>query len=213
MVSPKSVFGGIVNRAPLLCHYCHQEWAQNMPVFAINTHDKQVPLHASAYYDTPLKQAMTAFKDKGETSSLMVFYHLLRFMEPPLAVGSTETVLVPTPTTRSRLTERGFNPVLILAKYLSFLWQIPIWQGIARLDNVVHQRGLSRSDRLHNVKHDFYLTDTLPSRHVILIDDVVTTGSTLMAMMDAIWSDHPNTKIHAVCALHGRPDIHLPVHA
>lgn len=214
-IKPKSDFRGVLNHAPLLCHHCHHQWVRELPTFVIGANDnndkKQLPLYTSSYYEKPLSQVMTAFKDKGEVSSLMVLYHLLRFTRPPLGLEGNHAVLIPTPTTKGRLLERGFNPVLILAKYLSFLWQIPIWQGVSRMDNAVHQRGLGRSDRLQNVKHDFYLTDTLSTRQVILMDDVVTTGSTLGAMAEVIWSEYPHTKIHAVCVLHGREDIHLPI--
>ncbi|MBE9595782.1 ComF family protein [Moraxella lacunata] len=182
-----------------------------MPIFVIRDDKQEMPLYAAAYYEVPLKRVMTVFKDKANVSSLMVLYHLMRYVRRPQGVSADNAVLVPTPTTGTRLVERGFHPVLILTKYLSFLWQIPIWQGISRLDNAIHQRGLSRSDRLYNVKHDFYLTDPLPTRHAILVDDVVTTGSTLLAMANAIWAEHSTTKIHGVCALHGRDGIHLPV--
>lgn len=200
----------LLNHTPLLCQHCHKAWTSQLPTFIISTDTKPILLYVSAYYDTPLSHIMSAFKDKGNISALMVLYHLLRFIKLPSHLTHANSVLIPTPTTPSRLVERGFYPVLTIAKYLSFLWQIPLWQGIHRLDNTTHQRGLSRTDRLENVKGDFYLTDTPPTRHLILIDDVITTGSTLTAMANAIWADFPQTHIHAVGVLHGRADIHLP---
>lgn len=214
--APSSPFLGILNRAPLLCQSCHQSWVKMLPAFMATAKDnRRIPLYTSAYYDAPLKQVMTAFKDNGDVSALMTIYHLLRFMPLPVhldRLDANEVVLVPTPTSSSRLVERGFYPVLMLAQYLSFLWRIPVWHGIQRLDNTVHQRGLSRSDRLENVKHDFYLVEMPPVRHLIFVDDVVTTGSTLTAMAEAVWRDFPNHHISAVCALHGRADIHLPIY-
>lgn len=220
-VRPKLEMRGVANHAhfyhaffyhaPLLCVYCHARWADRLPIFAMRDDGREIALHASAYYDVPLKQVMTTFKDKGDVSSLMVLYHLMRYVRRPKGVNADNAVLIPTPTTGTRLVERGFYPVLILTRYLSFLWQIPIWQGVSRLDNAIHQRGLSRSDRLHNVKHDFYLIAPMPARHAILVDDVVTTGSTLLAMANAIWAEYPTAKIHGVCVLHGREGIHLPI--
>lgn len=197
-------------RSPLLCHHCHEAWVGRLPVFGIEVTDGYIPLYVVSYYDTPLKHVMSAFKDKGEVSALMVLYHLLRFIKLPPKLNATNTVLIPVPTTNGRLAERGFNPVGILTRYLSFLWQIPIWQGVGRIDNEIHQRGLGRDDRLNNVKDDFYVADTLSARHAILVDDVVTTGSTLSAMAHALTQNFPKTNIHAVCVLHGRADMHLP---
>lgn len=202
---------GVLYRAPLLCQHCHQAWVGNLPVFGIEVADSHIPLYVASHYDTPLKHVMSAFKDKGEVSALLVLYHLLRFIKLPPKLNATNTVLIPVPTTNSRLAERGFNPVGILTRYLSFLWQIPIWQGIGRIDNEVHQRGLGRDDRLNNVKEDFYVVEALPTRHVILVDDVVTTGSTLSAMTHALMQAFPKTAISAVCVLHGRKDMHLPI--
>lgn len=207
---PTRAFAKLLNHAPLLCQHCHEAWADNLPTFVISTHHQPIPLYVSAHYGTPLSQIMSAFKDKGDVMALMVLYHLLRFVRLPAHLTHANSVLVPTPTTPSRLVERGFYPVLTIAKYLSFLWQIPLWQGIDRLDNATHQRGLNRTDRLNNVKDDFYLTDTPPARHLILVDDVITTGSTLTAMSRAVWADFPQTRIHAVGILHGRVGIHLP---
>lgn len=198
-------------RTPLLCIYCHAQWADRLPIFVIRDDKQEMPLYAAAYYEVPLKRVMTVFKDKANVSSLMVLYHLMKYVKRPQGINADNAVLIPTPTTDSRLVERGFYPVLILTRFLSFLWQIPIWQGISRLDNGIHQRGLSRGERLQNVKHDFYLTGTLPTRHAILVDDVVTTGSTLLAMANAIWSEHATAKVHAVCVLHGREGIHLTI--
>lgn len=201
---------GILNRAPLVCHHCHHQWVGRLPSFVVEVDDRRIPLHVSAYYDVPLKQVMSAFKDKGDILALMVLYHLLRFVHLPKHLTAANSVLVPTPTTPSRLSERGFYPVLVLTRYLSYLWQIPIWQGIHRTDNITHQRGLGRADRLHNVKNDFYLTDVPSACNLIFVDDVVTTGSTLSAMASAIWVDFPTVDIYAVGVLHGREDIHLP---
>ena len=170
----------------------------------------KVPLYLGNFYQMPLKRVMTWYKDNENLSALMVLYHVLCQMPRPKL--SARAVLVPMPTTPNRLKKRGFNPVLTLAKFLSYWWQIPIWQGLARLDNQTHQRGLDRQERLHNVKQDFYLTDELTALQVVLFDDVVTTGATLSAAALALLGRYPKLKVSAVGVLHGTPELHLPVY-
>lgn len=174
-------------------------------------HDHPMPLSVASFYDTPLNKVMSAYKDHQDLSALMVLYWLLSTLPAPKRLTATNAVIMPVPTTNSRLIKRGFNPVLTLAKYLSYHWQLPICQGIARHENATHQRGLGRAERLHNVQQDFYVTNLPQVKYVILFDDVVTTGATLSAMAQTLLAQNPKFVIVAVGVLHGQADLHLPV--
>lgn len=213
-------FGSLLHRT---CHLCHGrcEGLFGINLVCQNCHDSLqkpskllnadgIPLLVGGFYDVPLNGVMSAYKDHENLSALMVLYHLLYHLPRPHGL-TDRAVIVPTPTTPDRLTKRGFFPVLTLAKFLSHVWQIPIWQGIARHENTTRQRGLGRDDRLHNVQNDFYLTKPLSAYQVVLFDDVVTTGATLSAMARAVRDSYPKTKLIATCVLHGKADLHLPV--
>lgn len=191
----------------LVCQNCHD--ALNRPSKVLDADG--VPLLVGSFYETPLNHLMSAYKDHQNLSALMVLYHILYHLPRPRGLMAERAVIVPTPTTPNRLIKRGFYPVLTMAKFLSYLWQIPIWQGIQRSENTTHQRGLSREERLNNVRNDFYLSKPLSAYQVVIFDDVVTTGATLSAMAQAVRADYPKTKLIAVCALHGKTDLHLPV--
>lgn len=193
----------------LVCEYCHKDMVHNIPLMRIEVATKNLPLYVGGFYQMPLKRVMTQYKDKESLSALMVLYHTLCHIPKPRV--SAHTVLLPVPTTKARLKKRGFNPVLVLAKFLSYWWQIPLWQGLARNDNQRHQRGLDKAERLANVTHDFYITDELNARQVILFDDVVTTGATLSAVAQTLWLRYPTLDILAVGVLHGTPQLHLAV--
>lgn len=193
----------------LLCGWCHESIIKEIPV--LMTEDK-MPLSVAGFYDVPTNRVMARFKDHEDVSALMVLYHLLYYLPMPKGVSADNAVIAPVPTTKQRLRSRGFNPVLTLAKCLSFLWQMPLWHGIQRRDNAVRQRGLDRQDRLKNVQNDFFVTERPPVRHVLLFDDVVTTGATLTAIAHAIEKVSPKTKVQAVAVLHGKPELHLPIY-
>lgn len=191
----------------LVCQSCTDSLMTPPPIMNL----QGIPLMVAGFYESPLSLVMSAYKDHEDLSSLLVLYHLLSRLPRPRALSS-RAVIVPVPTTDDRLVARGFYPVLTLAKFLSYHWQIPLWRGIGRHQNDTHQRGLDRSARLSNVKDDFYLASPLSASQVVLFDDVVTTGATIEAMSEAIRTKYPKVKPIAVGVLHGKKDLHLPVY-
>lgn len=96
------------------------------------------------------------------------------------------TALVPVPVHRERLQERGYNQAELLARELSALPGIPpTVTALERIRATEAQNQLSRQERLRNVTGAFApgreaLRIGVPAR-ALLIDDVLTTGSTLNA--------------------------------
>lgn len=90
-------------------------------------------------------------------------------------------VLIPIPLHPQRLRERGYNQSLELAKLIAKQTHIPLdYTACQRIRNTPHQSVLSSIQRRHNLKNAFML-NKLPVnwQYVILVDDVVTTGSTV----------------------------------
>ena len=89
--------------------------------------------------------------------------------------------LLPMPLAPRRLAERGFNPALLLARRLHP--KRCLVDGLRRVRDTPPQRGLTRAERLRNVRGAFAVhgprAAALPGRHVVLIDDVMTTGASL----------------------------------
>lgn len=89
-------------------------------------------------------------------------------------------VVIPVPLALSRYRERGFNQARELARPLCELMRLPL-----RSDLVVRQRetreqaGLDRKERRKNTRNAFALAAPLNARHIAIVDDVVTTGSTV----------------------------------
>lgn len=90
-------------------------------------------------------------------------------------------VLIPVPLHRVRMIKRGFNQAGELAGYASRMLGIPLLTtGLRRKRNTKAQSGLNRKQRRRNVRGAFYWHGrNRPGRHVALIDDVMTTGTTV----------------------------------
>ncbi|MEE9608613.1 MAG: phosphoribosyltransferase family protein [Myxococcota bacterium] len=117
------------------------------------------------------------------------------------APGPRPQLVVPVPLHPRRLRTRGFNPAGLLARELSRRLAVP-WDAVAlrRMRDTPSQTGLERSARRRNGRGAFRAQPGLraPAR-VWLVDDVVTTGSTLSEAARALRRAGARQVI-AVCA-------------
>ncbi len=93
--------------------------------------------------------------------------------------GSVDAIL-PVPLHKARLRKRGFNQSLELAHALRRQNDIPLLKGVQRSVNTKAQTLVKGEDsRAANIRNAFTVEEgtTLP-KHVAIIDDVITTGST-----------------------------------
>ena len=90
-------------------------------------------------------------------------------------------LVVPVPLHPARQRERGFNQAGLLAELLSAQTSIPCRPLLKRIRYTTTQTALDRSERIENLHNAFRLRKNADVRglRVLLIDDVLTTGSTL----------------------------------
>ena len=103
---------------------------------------------------------------------------------------SDKPVIVPVPLHRSRLFERRYNQSLELARAIGRVTGLPVDAGLARRTRRTRQQvGLSADARQRNVAGAFAIHPStaarLGGRPVLLVDDVITTGSTVKALTRA----------------------------
>jgi len=98
-------------------------------------------------------------------------------------------LLLPVPLSPKRLRQRGYNQSERLACGISDITHLPVvTKALRRKHFLKSQTQLSRHERQENVTDMFELYDDtlLRDKHVLLIDDICTTGATLIACADAI---------------------------
>ena len=104
------------------------------------------------------------------------------FADPRLA-GIKFDALVPVPLHARRLRERQFNQAAILAEHLSKSSKIPVREVLRRTRYTGTQTRLTRKARRQNLRDAFSLRQDadVTNLDLLLVDDVLTTGSTLDA--------------------------------
>ena len=103
------------------------------------------------------------------------------------ATGERPDVLVPMPLHPLRLRERGFNQALELAKIIAHQLGIPLLpQGAERTRATPPQVGLPWKERTANLRGAFSSSLDYTGKHVAIVDDVMTTGTSLNELAKAL---------------------------
>lgn len=114
---------------------------------------------------------------------------MARYMAPLVAERSGDTLLVPVPLHRRRLWRRGFNQSAIVARELSRRLHLPFAvDALKRVKPTPPLKGLNMFQRRRTVSGAFRANPKarLRGRTIILVDDVLTTGSTADACARAL---------------------------
>ena len=131
-------------------------------------------------YQFPVDRLVQSLKFKRQLAAGRVLSHLLcewvvnRDYDRP-------DMLIPVPLHNLRMFRRGFNQAFELADYAGRALDLPLLTGaLRRHRNTRAQSGLSRKQRRKNVRGAFYWHGSAkPECHIALVDDVMTTGTTV----------------------------------
>lgn len=167
-----------------LCHFC----LADLPWLSETSPDALVALG----FAPPVDDMIRELKYRGVIANARVLGVLLaqavdeRGMRLP-------RLLVPVPLHESRFRERGFNQSAALARYAGRILGIPFSNRLVRrVRDTPSQTSLSMEERRHNVRGAFAVVGArarrrlLAAGHVAVIDDVMTTGSTLKELQTSL---------------------------
>jgi len=139
---------------------------------------------AAARFNGVMRTLIHSFKygDRHEASDM--FAQMMRAAGAGLLEDAD--VLMPVPLHPRKLSQRRYNQAAILAGRLSRLARLPAdMTSLRRVRRTPSQVGLSEAERQSNVANAFAIAPKAEGRiagkHILLVDDVITTGSTLSA--------------------------------
>lgn len=146
-------------------------------------------VRVATVYTDPIRTAIHRLKYEQcpELSQDLARYLVAVYRQGPwTTLPDPIDVCLPVPLHRQRMAERGYNQSALLAAAFGRRVGTPVQPGwIVRHQQTRSQVGLSAAERRQNVAGAFRAAPAVADRVVLLIDDVFTTGSTLMACAGA----------------------------
>ena len=167
---------GATDRSGGICGACRR----HPPTFAY--------ARAAAHYGDHAREALHAFKFGGRRALAAPLGDLLAELGPALPLEAMD-VIVPVPLHPRRARERGFNQSWLLARRVAAAWRVTARADVlTRRVATAPQTALGADARRINVGGAFRVRrpELVAGRHVVLVDDIMTTGATAGACARAL---------------------------
>jgi ComF family protein len=170
-----------------LCSHCELA----LPVATMPVRNGPAPLRLSCTpweYAHPLDHLVHLLKYRGQLAAGRVLGSLLARRIRALGLdGVVDGLLVPVPLHPARHARRGFNQSAEVARWVAAHLGRPLApELVERVRDTPPQVGLHVGERRANVRGAFRVAADVAGRHVIVVDDVTTTGSTLRELAEVL---------------------------
>ena len=146
--------------------------------------DKKTPLYlcrSAICYDDSSKKLILDFKFADHLENKKLFSRWLHLAGKDIFADGVDAIL-PVPLHYSRLFKRKYNQSAILARELSKISNVPVYYNVLKKCKYTKPQVLcSSKQRQKNIKDAFVVKNSsfIEGKHIVLIDDVYTTGATL----------------------------------
>lgn len=201
LIFPVSCAGcGRVDHA--LCSQCQLALIPpaELTVTRVRVDGAQCEVWSALSYEKTVRRVILAFKEKSRIDLVAVLAAALRcslvavqstaypeaFPRQP-GVSGVGDVLLPVviPSTRRAWRRRGFHPTMLVLRRARLLVP-PLWHALRLTRQTADQADLSRNDRAHNRAGSMSASSRLAGRSCLIVDDILTTGSTIKEATRAI---------------------------
>lgn len=189
----------LVEGEQILCSYCRYEipltnfWlSTENPAAKLFWGKVQLEQASSFFYfvkDSRYRQLVHKLKYKGRKEIGTYLGRLYGEYLAKSALYGSVNVIIPLPLHPKRLATRGYNQSEEIAAGIAKALQKPVLSTIIQREVYTEtQTSKSRMERWKNVQNVFSVVDTeqLAGKHILLVDDILTTGATLEACANAI---------------------------
>ena len=136
---------------------------------------------AAAVYTGPLTELVPRYKFHNKTALRRTFAAVILNFLKRYEIMLKADIIMPVPLHPARLRERGYNQAALIAESLSQTLSIPYTdKALERARHTPRQSELGQKERFTNIMGAFKMSPSsvIKGNHVILIDDLLTTGAT-----------------------------------
>jgi ComF family protein len=172
----------LIDHRAIFCQACTHMIRPIVSTAMPLTQTRSMKVIALSAYQDPVRVLILAKR----WSDIQAGLHLGQLIWDNTSFRTTQVdYIIPVPLHWSRYAKRGFNQAEQMARVLAKNKSIPMVKLLKRIKKTAFQADLSAPERQANVKDAFVLTCSDPERfrnkHLVLVDDLLTTGSTIKA--------------------------------
>lgn len=152
----------------------------------------------SFYYEPPLSLLIQKWKFHYQLSLSQSLSFLMLSTPPPWLKKAAVEAVLPMPTTVQSYKKRLFNQSSELSYPIACHYGFKhLSENFIEKNNKSLQHHLTKTERLKNINGAFTLLELPREKHLLLIDDVVTTGATIQELARNLKKKNPNCQISA----------------
>lgn len=195
----------ITIHATLFCPACHARLPENKAICHTNETPAYLLGAASEYQNKALQALIHALKYQKLQPAASLLGNILSSYIRNSNLEISNFVVVPIPLHPARERARGFNQATLLAETISAAYHIPLTHALIRIKNTEPQANMpDRAMRKKNMEgcfaHNPSASHALREKHILLVDDVTTSGATIKEAVRALRSEGARTIIALVAA-------------
>lgn len=170
-----------------------------------------ITVYSFGYYDGKLRDGIINLKNGKKKLAVYFSKLLVDFWERlNLKIQNNNLIVVPVPSHKKRIHERGYCQTSLIArefaKNLSLKYSNDL---LIRTKNTKHMNNLKNiNERIENIKDAFITNEGVSNlqfltSNLVIIDDIVTSGSTMCEIANTIYRSKPNAKLHGLTIASG----------
>ncbi|MCQ2057442.1 MAG: ComF family protein [Bacteroidaceae bacterium] len=193
-------------------HLCMGCFA-SMPVLEWNPDDGFSPAERILLSERQVQRAASVIQYDKDSNYRKIIYHLKYYNHPDVgvwlsAMGAEKLagrgffdgidIIIPVPLSKRKKRRRGYNQSSYIAYGIRQVTGLPVYEDIIiRTKNRSRQAGLGRFQRWKNATGLYSVArpECLNGKHVLLVDDVMTTGATLCSVIKALCEANSGVRV------------------
>lgn len=169
----------IMQRLPERCYRCYRLSTESKTCSTCRNHSSLAAVWIRTLYNPASRKVVHSLKFNFNRDAAKFIASEIITTLPLLPKG---TIIMHVPAATTHIRRRGFDQSALIAREVSRLLNLPYVHGIARYGQQ-RQVGAARTTRMQQMKGAFRIVSPymVKEANILLIDDVITTGSTLEA--------------------------------
>ena len=191
-----------VMHSPQRCLWCGGPSFLGLTHEKCKNHTKVNGIYSFFYYQPPLRQVIKSSKYRHNKA---ILYDLLSLLPLKMIFSLwrlkdiyPDPIATYVPQTPDVFRERGFNQSQVIAQHLATALRVPLYGIFEKLHTTKHQSQLPKQVRRTNLSQVFGLKINKNLHNILLIDDVVTTGSTVNELARVIKQHNPSSMVYVI---------------